>query len=236
MALGRGISIQAGQVDQHVLNWTWPQASAGGRIDPYCEDQESKAVGISLDRDIVQSSSPSTDFLTNPFWTVKWSAGNLTQTVELDVLTGSFMTVFGSMVSVSCSYPATNPPGSTTPTLNVRAVLGFDGGRQSPGITSVPKRTITIGALNQNATSTTFPIPRFAIAAIFSDEVPTNTGMTLQQSRSLNIGAGTIVSSALIGKLDQDTVPIVNGATHFNVINTAGAGSSSLSIIFYLAV
>lgn len=237
MALGRGITLTPGQIDQHVLNWTWPQASASGQIDPYCEDQESKAIGISLDRDIGPPVFTGTDSTETAFWTVRWSAGNLTQVAELDIQSGTFMTVFGQMVSVSASYPL-NDPSRTQPNMAIRAVLGFDGGRQSPGLTSVARRTVYVAeSLPELNSSNILPIPRFAVAATMRNCTTKSVDMTFEQwtDNAANTPVDHVCSCP-IGKLNRDSVPIANGARFFSLLNSSGFAASRVSVVFHLGL
>jgi len=232
MALGRGITLTPGQTDAHVLNWTWPQQSPAGALDPYCEDQETKTINLQLDRDVGAPVLAITDSVETAFWTVRSSAGNLTQIVEADVQNGTLLTVVGSSVSISASYPL--QPGFTQPQLAIRAVLGFDGGRPSAGVTSIPRRTVQIGVLGIGGASAILPIPRFAVAAVMRNADFPIPFAGFAQLRSAV--AGNIVNLGAIGKTDQDSVPIAAGSLFFQVFNVAPAATSGLSIVFYLGL
>ena len=241
MAIGRILeNVQVGTAGANVLTWQWPKLSASGQIDPYCEDEESKSISISMDLDVLDPVPLVTDTTESAFWIVRWSSGNLTQVAEIDCQLGTFITVVGSEVSVNISYPdirGLSGPGTITqPPLTVRAVLGFDGGRQSPGLTSVARRTVLVQflAFPAAAVSAVFPIPRQAVAAVIRNDTPTATPMTFNQFG--NNAGGQLVSSAFIGKLDSQSVPVANGARFFSLANTSGVGCFHVSVVFYLAL
>jgi len=219
-------------LDQPVLNWTWPNTSAAGQIDPYCEDQESKVISIALDRDISGPEAPLTDSTESAFWGIRWSAGNMTQFVEVDVQIGTLVTVVGNVVSIVASYPLVI--GFTQPDLAVRATLGFDGGRPSAGLTSIPKRTVFVGTILAGGTSAVFPVPRFAVAAVMRNTVITIPTLVFNQHRTS--AAANVINISPIGKLDTDSVPVANGARFFSIGNPGLAAVTDVSVVFYLGL
>lgn len=232
MALGRGITLTPGLTNANILNWIWPDQSPAGEVDPYCEDRESKTVTVQIDRDIGDPVNPLTDTVETAFCTIRSSAGNLTQLVEVDIQNGTLVTVVGQQVNVTGSYPTLR--GFTHPSINVRAVLGFDGGRPSAGITSIPRRTIFIGNVDVGAASAIIPIPRFAVAAFMRNGNAATPFATMFQYRSAAVG--NILNVLNIGKLDQDSAPIANGALFFQIVNAAPFALTSLSVVFYLGI
>lgn len=232
MALARIVqNVRPSNGEQNVLDWSWPNKSPQGQLDPYCEDQESKTVNITLDRDIVGTEAPITDSTEDAFWTIRWSAGNMTQVVEVDVQMGAMLTVVGNVVSVQISYPINALV--TQPLMDVRASIGFDGGRPSAGVTSIPRRSQRIGTLGIGAASAVFPIPRFAVAAFMRNSDATVPTLVLSQFRGA--AAANVLNLAPIGKLSADTVPIAAGARFFQVVNGAKA-APDVSVVFLLGL
>lgn len=232
MALGRGITLTPGLTNANILNWTWPKQSPAGELDPYCEDQESKTVNIQIDRDIGAPVDPLTDTVETAFVTIRSSAGNLTQIVEVDIQNGTLVTVVGQVVNITGNYPTLR--GFTHPSINVRAVLGFDGGRPSAGVTSIPRRTVFIGVVDVGAASAIIPIPRFAVAAFMRNANIATPFATMAQFRSAAVG--NVINIIPIGKLDQDSAPVANGALFFQIVNAAPFALTSLSVVFYLGI
>lgn len=232
MALGRGIRLEPGQHSKLILNWVWPQRSPAGQRDPYCEDQESKTTTIQIDRDVLEPVNPATDTVETAFCEVRSSAGNLTQIVEVDIQNGTLITVVGSEISIAASYPVLQ--GMTHPNMNVRAVLGFDGGRPSAGVTSIPRRTLRLGTVPAGGGSGILPIPRFAVAAFMRNANILAPFATLVQHRAAN--AGNNINASVIGKLDQDSAPIANGALFFSVLNNTPEPLTDASVVFYIGL
>jgi len=232
MALARIVqNVRPSVGEQNVLDWSWPKLSPQGQRDPYCEDQESKTVNITLDSDVVGPEVPLTDSTEDAFWTIRWSAGNMTQVVEVDVQLGAFITVVGSVVSIQISYP-TNAL-VTQPAMDVRASLGFDGGRPSAGVTSIPRRSRRIGNLGIGAASAIFPIPRFAVAAFLRNS--DMTAPTIGFSQFRGNAAANVLNLAPMGKLSADSVPIAAGARFFQVF-TGAAAVPDISVVFLLGL
>jgi hypothetical protein len=237
MALARIVqNVRPSNGEQNVLDWTWPKISPQGQLDPYCEDQESKTINITLDSDVVGQEVPLTDTTESAFWTIRWSAGNMTQVVECDLQRGTYLTVVGNVVSIQISYPIADAilGAVTQPLLDVRATLGFDGGRPSAGVTSIPRRSQRIGAVGAGVASAIFPIPRFAVAAFMRNSNITVPTLVFSQFRGN--AAANAVSIAPIGKLSDDTVPVAAGARFFQVVNTGAVGATDVSVVFLLGI
>ena len=232
MALGRGIRLSPGDQNKLILNWIWPVQSPSGQRDPYCEDRESKITTVQIDRDVIEPSGQNISSTETAFCTVNFSAGNLTQVVEVDIQSGTLITVAGSEISVSASYPIISDV--TLPEMNVRAVLGFDGGRPSAGVTSIPRRTIRIGTIENGASSQVLPVPRFAVSAVMRSSTFASPFARLDQIRDPN--AGSFINRSVIGKLDQDSVPIATGARFFSLVNNTPNVMQDVSVVFYLGL
>jgi len=229
-------NVQPGDIGVQVLSWEHPVTSRGGQLDyTYCEDVESRTVNLVLDRDI--QPDPVTAFANatyeGAFWTVSWLSGNAGQKAEIDVQNGTFITVVGRNVNVQVSYPKIVTT-DTQLTMDVRAVLGFDGGQAGAGLAAIARRTQRIGVVPAGATTIIFPIPRFAVAAVVRNSVIGIPTMVLNQLRGNN--GASAVNASMVGKLEQDTISICDGATFFEVQNTSANPANDVSVVFYLGL
>jgi hypothetical protein len=234
-------NVKPGETTQ-VISWENPTTSRAGQYDyTYCEDVHSRTVNIGLDRDLLPVFNPDGTENFNVsyegiFWIVSWLAGNAGQKAEVDVQNGTFISVVGRNVNVQVSYPVIDylPSPIVQAPVDVRAVLGFEGGQPNAGISSIARRTVRIGTIAGNGSSAIFAIPRFAVSAVIRNSDIATPTMTIEQLR--NNQGGSFVNVSTIGKNEIGIVPICDGASFFRIDNNNPLPVADVSVVFSLGI
>jgi len=188
--------------------------------DSCCEGDPptGESLMLNVDYDVQDSNPPLvTDSIETAFLSVSW--GGYSHYRELDLQRGISIPLTGQRVIVKIGYPIDttlttvtiggNPATIpwTQPRLFIRGSLGHAAATGNPGISGVSRRTVRYGTVaGQGGMSAILPIPPWATAVAF--ENPTIANPTLEYQQFANGVAGAqILSSALVGKGDVDTVP-----------------------------
>lgn len=200
----------------------------------------------------VKLADPATDGptvdLSDIFATVEWgsgrsgqggSCGDDCQSVDLDCINGSSLTVEARSLSVIVTYPNATPPNAVVhPPVNVDVSIGI-GTSGKAGITSSATRTIKAGgatgtiAGGGNSGPTLFT-PKWATDAIVVSTTRAIVTLTIEQAMS---NGGTVVSRKDTGRGSVDATPIARGlgARVFTVVNNNVGAADGVAVIFGLS-
>jgi len=177
-----------------------------------------------------------TDDLSDLAFQVRWGSGENCgpddPIVEVDAINGTTLSLIAYGLEVFYLYPPTTVPGATQPTVDVTVSVGV-GAQGGIGVTDPVRRTVKVGVIPPASSSAFFLLPRFAVSAVMQNTSGTVPTLVLNQHRVPQVASS--LSEAPLGKLDQDSVPIVNGARAFTLGNPGGAASNGTAVIFYLA-
>lgn len=175
------------------------------------------------------------DDLSDLAFQIRWGSGENCgpddPVVEMDAINGTTVALVAYGIEVFYLYPPTTLPGVTQPTVDVTVSVGI-GARSGVGVTDPVRRTVKIGVLPPASISASLLIPRFAVSAVMQNSTGTVPSLVLNQQTGQ---LGPTFSVAPLGKLDQDSVPVANGARAFSLGNPGAVQSNSTAVIFYLA-
>jgi len=177
-----------------------------------------------------------TDDLSDLAFQVRWGSGENCgpddPVVEVDAINGTTLALVAYGIEVYYLYPPTTVPGATQPTVDLTVSVGV-GARSGIGVTDPARRTVNVGTIPPFSVSPFLLIPRFAVSAVMQNTVGTVPTLVLDQHRVPQVASS--LSQAPAGKLDQDSVPVANGARAFSLFNTGATASTGTRMIFYLA-
>lgn len=215
--------------------------------DSCCEGDPptGESLMLNVDYDVQDSDPPLvTDSIETAFLSVSW--GGYSHYRELDLQRGISIPLSGQRVIVKIGYPLDttlttvtiggNPATIpwTQPRLFIRGSLGHAAASGNPGISGVSRRTVRYGTIaGQGTLSAILPIPPWATAVAFENPALANPTLEFRQFAN-GVAGAQILSSALVGKGDVDTVPIAAGARFAGFFNGAAGAFANVKAIYYL--
>lgn len=145
--------------------------------------------------------------------------------VDVDLIAGTAIEIVGRRANFNVVYPTTTANGATSPLLDVSVSLGIG---SSGGVGNVPRKTVKVGALQQNVESLKVAIPPFA--HLMSLQTTDN----LAQAVLLQYGSGNsaVLAQSTLQKAQGVEVPVANGARFVTL--TAGSVATGAAVVFFL--
>lgn len=239
MSIGNSNIVMTGQ-DRQILNWRldtdpYPGVCAFNAFDTaittaYIDYK------ILIPEDATPQEIAALD-LGNIFLNVTWGVGvagqpcgTATESAQVDLLRGMWVSVPASSIAVGVSYPA-KPFPAFQPPIEVNVMVG-KGSKAPAGMTGVPRKSFETGMIATTQTSDPIPIPKFAVSVLVESTSPIVAGdVTLTQVT----GNQVLGQSNMVGDKVVDQLPIVNGAQSITLKNNSNS-TKQFRAIFYLAL
>jgi hypothetical protein len=228
---------QIGSATANIINYPSEDWNACCKGDP----PTAESVVLTLDYDVQENQPPPAgpgnflDSIETAFATIAW--GGSGNSMDVDLVRGMSIPLSGQRVIVKIGYPVDRSyaPGSITqPTIVVKASVGLDSVNSTPGNSGCVRRTIRYGSVGGAGTlSVLLPIPPHATCVAFQGMDVAIPTMEYRQYANGANPAGFLLSAATIGKGDDDTIPIANGA-RFAAFFNANANPVTIRAIYYL--